>query len=266
MRTLKADRPKKLKTVPYRFIRPDDEFSGKTMYALLRELLDEYHHDVREARFALAWNLSWEPDVDGRVILGQCRKVSDLEREVFQDDGVSYDFIIVLRQELWTDPRVTDLQRKALLDHELCHAAVKYDESGEPVVDECGRTQYRIRKHDLEEFSEIARRYGVWKADIEDFANALDKARVVSRYWIGYTGLRDKLLLAGADVPLDVIHTWSESERREAETWAVLRGELNEQRVRRGSTFDVVCPTHVSAAATKPIDAVPADAPATTSH
>jgi hypothetical protein len=138
------------------------------MYTMLRELLDQHHDDVSRARFALAWNLTWKPDVDGRVTLGKCKKASDLDREL-----ADFDFVIVLRKDFWTWPTVTDLQRRALLDHELCHAAVAMDEDGDPKVDERGRTVYRVRKHDLEEFACIAERYGCWKRDLEYFAAAL---------------------------------------------------------------------------------------------
>lgn len=211
----------KPKSVAYRFIPPESEV-GEHMYALLRTLVNEYHRDVIGARIALAWNVVWKPDVDGRVILGQCRKVSDLEREV--NELLPYDFVIVLRKEFWQDPCVTDLQRRALLDHELCHAAVKLDEHGEPVVDERERTVYRIRKHDLEEFAEIAERYGCYKRDVEEFAKRLDRARHKTKgRWIGYEQLQQQLREAGLHVSLDAIVTWTETQRREATVWADVR-------------------------------------------
>jgi hypothetical protein len=47
--------------------------------------------------------------------------------------------------------------------------------TGEPAVDPKGRRIYRMRKHDLEEFSAIAARYGLWKRDLEQFAAALKR-------------------------------------------------------------------------------------------
>jgi len=67
-------------TVPYRFIAPKSE-AGIWMYALLEELLEAHHQDVRDARVALAWQTTWKPDADGHVTLGECKKVSELERE-----------------------------------------------------------------------------------------------------------------------------------------------------------------------------------------
>ena len=161
----------KLKAVNYRLIDPISR-GGKTLYGVLRELIDEHHAELTEARFALAWNLSWAPDVDGRVTLGKCKKASDLDREL-----AAFDFVIILRRDFVEDPSVTDLQRRALIDHELCHAAVARRVSGEPIIDEAGRLCYRIRKHDIEEFAEIVERYGTYKRDLEHFASALKRSK-----------------------------------------------------------------------------------------
>ncbi len=120
----------------------------------------------------LAWNLTWKADVDGRVTLGKCKRATDLDREL-----APYDFVILLRREFFEDANVTDVQRQALIDHELCHAAIALDDEGEPQIDERGRQVYRLRKHDLEEFSVIAERYGTWKRDLEMFAAALERSR-----------------------------------------------------------------------------------------
>jgi len=226
---------KKAKTVPYRLIPPTSR-----LYGWLTELLEASHQDVLQARFALAWHVNWKPDDDGHLMLGQCRKSSDLEREI--QDASAYDFVILLNQNFFDDPIVTDTQRRAVLDHELCHAAVKLDDDGHPVIDERGRVQYRIRKHDLEEFSEIAERYGCWKRDIEAFARSLAAARQDDQ-WIGFSGLQAQLLAVGAPVPLDAICHWSETERREAEVWVRTR-----QAAAPGSTIEASCPPHVLSA------------------
>lgn len=217
---------KKPKKVSYRFIEPDSDV-GQPMYVLLADLVEAHHRELQKVgtRIALAWNVSWGPDVDGRVTLGKCRKVSDLEREIA--DLQAYDFVIVLLQSFWNDLRVTELQRRALLDHELCHAAVLLDKHGDPVIDECGRTAFRTRKHDLEEFACIADRYGCWKGDLVAFNDALERAKQrAAQHWIGYSALQTELTRAGLSIPITEICTWSEDERREAATWALLRNDL----------------------------------------
>lgn len=160
-------KPRKSKVVSYELLGRSNVVHFP-IYALLDELIEAHHDDLRLARIALAWCTSWTPDVDGRVTLGKCKRASDLDREL-----ASFDFIVLLRRGFWMDERVTDAQRRALLDHELMHAALKRDAQGEPVEDERGRLVYRIRKHDLEEFTAIVQRHGLYKADLEQFAAAL---------------------------------------------------------------------------------------------
>lgn len=224
-------RPKKLKrpkAVAYVLI-PEKSDIGRPMYEQLFAIVDEYHQELSASnvRIALAWSLAWKPDVDGRLTLGKCKKASDLDREL-----APYDFVILLNRDFWQNPRFTDLQRKALLDHELLHAAIAYDENGEGKVDERGRTVYRIRKHDLEEFSEIASRYGCWKKDIEDFARALARAEHATKpYWVGFTSLRDALKDIGLDVPVETIATWPDVERLDVLTWTRVRQEADVRQV-----------------------------------
>lgn len=160
----------KPKRVSYELI-ARDSVVGHPMYTMLDGLVSAHHEDLRDARIALAWCTSWKPDVDGRVTLGKCKKASDLDREL-----AAFDFVILLRRVFWRDERVLDPQRSALLDHELCHAARKFDDNGEPVIDERQRPVYRIRKHDIEEFTDIVARHGCYKADLEAFAAALRRA------------------------------------------------------------------------------------------
>jgi hypothetical protein len=169
---MKERKPKQPKKVSYEILQTES-LVGHPMYVLLEDLVVAYHPELERARIALAWCTSWKPDVDGRVTLGKCKKASDLDREL-----AAYDFVILLRKSFWLDPRVSDAQRRALLDHELCHAALKYDDAGAPVEDERGRLVYRTRKHDIEEFTDIVTRYGTWTADLERFAFALRRSGV----------------------------------------------------------------------------------------
>jgi hypothetical protein len=223
MKTRRVRRPK---TVSYTLI-PQGSDVGTPMYDLLYRIVADHHEDLdrTQVRIALAWATSWKADVDGRLMLGKCKKATDLDREL-----APYDFVILLNRDFWQNPRVTDVQRRALLDHELMHAAVVYDDQGDLKTDERGRQVYRIRKHDLEEFSDIASRYGCWKRDIESFAQALRRAEVkVGGAWVGFSSLHETLREIGVEVALEVIAAWPDRERREVMTWALLRQAAGEQ-------------------------------------
>jgi|SRR6185503_11715836 len=134
-------------------------------YRIMEQLVEDHHQHLKDAKIAIAWRFGWKSDADGRIKLGQCKKGSDLDRELH-----GFDFVILLNHEVLNAAGFTEDQTTALIDHELCHAAVTNDSNGEPKVDERGRTVYRIRKHDVEEFSEIVARHGCWKKDLEEFA------------------------------------------------------------------------------------------------
>ncbi len=160
---------RKAKKVHYELIERGS-IVGHGMYQLLDDLVASHHPELRDARVALAWCTSWKPDPDGRLVLGKCKRASDLDREF-----APFDFVILLLHGFWTHEKVTATQRAALLDHELCHAAVKHDEHGGEMRDERGRIVYRTRKHDIEEFTEIVDRYGTYTRDLEVFARALKR-------------------------------------------------------------------------------------------
>jgi hypothetical protein len=130
-----------------------------------------FHDDISEAAIALAWQTNLSPDKDGHLILGKCVKASDLQREFS-----AYDFIILLNREVWDDPEFTDDKKRALVDHELCHAAAATDDAGAR-YDERGRRVFRCRKHDIEEFYAIVQRHGCYKRDLELFAEVLMNQR-----------------------------------------------------------------------------------------
>ena len=141
---------------------------NKSIYAMLRKIRKRYHHEIRRAKIALAWRIALKPDKDGHLVLGMCHKTSDLMKE-FAD----YDFVILLNKEVWNDEKFDKKKKYALLDHELCHAAPSYDKYAKHKKDERGRYVYRSRHHDVEEFHCIVKRHGVWKRDLEVFAEAL---------------------------------------------------------------------------------------------
>jgi hypothetical protein len=156
------------KKVSYQAIEPDSP-AGKPIYRMLNDLVSKHHEEIKDARILVAWNLAWRPDVDGRVTLGKCKKASYLDREL-----APYDFVILLRKEFFEDAAVSDEQRLALLDHELCHATVKLDSKTlEPVIDVKGRKVWRTVKHDIEEFSAVVSRHGLYKRDLERFFRAV---------------------------------------------------------------------------------------------
>lgn len=156
----------KPKAINYSLIQREENAKGELpeVYRLLDELVAAHHPHLASATIAIAWQFGINEDADGHYVLGRARKASDIDYQLH-----GYDFLITLNSEAWNRADFTGEMRRALLDHELCHCAVTQDASGEDKVDEHGRTVWRIRKHDIEEFHEVVTRHGVWKKDLQAF-------------------------------------------------------------------------------------------------
>lgn len=79
-------------------------------------------------------------------------------------------FLIVVWQRAWEE--LKPQQREALIYHELLHANVEFDSDGQPKLGLVG--------HDIEEFDDVVRRYGVWLEDIADFAEAIEAGKGIN--------------------------------------------------------------------------------------
>lgn len=118
--------------------------AGADVVALCQELINRYHEGLMDARIGLLMKLETSMK-DGRAVLGKTRKLpADLR--VY----LPYDFIIWLDENWWGN-FLTDLQRRALLDHQLCHCSMNPEQVAS------------IRPHDIEEFAVIIQRYGFWQ-------------------------------------------------------------------------------------------------------
>jgi hypothetical protein len=94
---------------------------------------------------------------NGKMILGSAAVCSQKDRIIH-----GHWFVIVLDLGFW---EINEDRREALLFHELMHCGVdKTDEVTKPV----------LIAHDLEEFTEVVKEYGLWKRDVEDFAQQLE--------------------------------------------------------------------------------------------
>lgn len=167
-------KPKKAKACNWQIIPEKDGNHTPEPYKVLNFVREKWHKEMEYAKIGLAWRKALKADKDGHLMLGKCVKQSELTREF-----AAYDFIIVLNREVWNDLLFSDEKKKALVDHEMCHAAQSLDEFGEQKYDERGRAIYRNRKHDIEEFRDIVTRHGCYKKDLELFAEALLKKRAM---------------------------------------------------------------------------------------
>jgi hypothetical protein len=141
-------------------------------YLMMDSLIANYHDDLVGANIAIGYSYGWRPSRDGKVILGMAKVCGAFEKQLH-----GFDLEILLNYDFWHHPDTRDEQRKALMDHELSHPRPIMDEDlAIPKVDENGRTCYYLRKHDIEDFADVVRRNGIWKADLEGIAGIMATA------------------------------------------------------------------------------------------
>jgi len=140
---------------------------GQELVKLVKETLEYPEHtELKGAKILCAWMLGLKKDRDGHLVLGKAYRPSELERI---RDGV--DLIVKLNQAAWRE--LSERQRLALLDHELSHfATVPGPDGVGEAKDSHGRTRYRIRRHDIEDFRAVVKRHGSYKEDLRSFVDA----------------------------------------------------------------------------------------------
>jgi Putative phage metallopeptidase len=108
------------------------------------------------------------PRSKGRIVLGRARKITGLnaylaDKRIRALSTPSPFFVVEISEDTWQG--LSPAQRRALVDHELCHCRVEVDDDGEVVLS--------TRGHDFEEFASIIRRHGLWSTAAETVAAAV---------------------------------------------------------------------------------------------
>lgn len=125
---------------------------------MARELIGMYHSEAATARVFYFFKTKHRKKGD-KAVLGTCSLLNEKMQLM-----CPYDYCLEIADDAWQ--QLNETQRKALLLHELKHIQVVEGEDGE--------TKYRLRLHDLEEFSQVVKIFGLWKPDIVEFSKALE--------------------------------------------------------------------------------------------
>lgn len=149
---------------------------------IAEELIAKHHTHLTDFNVRIRYVFAEKtPKSKGREIWGTCRKVSGLNAFLEgQGEGDEPFFVITISRDVWAV--LPPDKREALVDHELCHAWAEVKQAKEEAdvsqdeVDDQIETdnpvKLSVKPHDLEEFSCIVRRHGLWREDIEDFVDA----------------------------------------------------------------------------------------------
>lgn len=132
------------------------EVAPQEVIDLAEKLIEKHHPKLRSARIGILFR-SEAPIRNGKLTLGKASKVTPRWKPLLEEP---LDFVIWLAADVWLD-ELDSRQRKALLDHELCHCTL-------------GDNGWTTRPHDIEEFNEILERYGPWRDDLRRTVKAID--------------------------------------------------------------------------------------------
>lgn len=141
-------------------------------------LIEAHHDHLKKIRIEFVFR-SEAARSGGQLVLGKARKVSGLnallslpEAEIEDVDETTSDdqdfFVVEIAHDTWM--WMEDKQRRALVDHELCHCRIEYDDDG--------ALKLVVAAHDVEEFAAVVERWGLWKPDLTRFVRAIGSTQL----------------------------------------------------------------------------------------
>jgi hypothetical protein len=164
------------------FVAPSSDRHPAEIYARLIQLPEHAH--LKDFDAMVVFFLQVDREIkQGRVVLGAAHlprvqgKLSGLFYSMLAERyGRLPDYIITLDHDYWMEES-SEIEREALLYHELCHCVQAVDKDGEMRFDEAGNPVWALAPHDIEEFNLVVARYGAWSDDIKAFLGAHEKGR-----------------------------------------------------------------------------------------
>jgi predicted metallopeptidase len=145
-------------------------------------LIVKYHSHLTDFDVRIEYVFSNKtPKKNGKEIWAYVRKISSLNAYLAGTDNDPGDFfVMVVSKPVWEI--LPHDKRMPLVDHELCHLWAEADQVDEDEADAIPDDPVKLstNPHDVEEFSCIVRRWGLWREDVEDFVNAALKKKGAS--------------------------------------------------------------------------------------
>lgn len=151
---------------------------------LIKRLIGKHHRDLAEAGVRVGARLAFATvdentgEPKGPALKHHGYPAGAIVRIVSHRDRVAGmpDAMIDLDGEAWENDWDDD-RKAAVIDHELTHLEVQYDEDGAVKLDDCHRPKLKMRLHDWElgGFAEIAKRYKEAALEVEGARKMADK-------------------------------------------------------------------------------------------
>ena len=141
-----------------------NETSDKFIFAddvkrLAARLIQDHHNHLIDARIVYLFRMDdWEKN---DIMIGGSAKAVNQEGKFL----TNFDFIITINYFLWN--MASEAERVALVDHQLTHCNFRENSKGE--------RRWCIIDHDVNEFSSIVSRYGMWDENLRKMEAARQK-------------------------------------------------------------------------------------------
>jgi hypothetical protein len=111
-----------------------------------KPLIEAYHRHLLKAKVGYVFRDKAWKTFDSKTVLGRAAKRNELD-QLLSKEGE--DFVVVVGKDKWD--KMTEIEKRCLLDHELCHCGVRVEADGSKV--------FILRSHGIEEFPENLARF-----------------------------------------------------------------------------------------------------------
>ena len=136
----------------------EDKFTyAEEVHELAARVIDKWHSGLAEARIVYLFKDVDDWNSKGKTVLARTCKAPEQWQFL-----AACDVVVLVNKKVWD--RLDDKQREALVDHELCHVFKDIDSKGNP--------KWTMVTHDVEEFSAVIQRHGLWSRDVRRFFEA----------------------------------------------------------------------------------------------
>jgi len=109
-------------------------------------LIASHHRYLSDAHISYLFRDKGWKTTCGRTILGKAAKRTEIDKLLSNREE---DFIIIIAKPDWE--KMDSREKESLLDHELYHCGA--------IMTNEGRIKWIIRKHDIEQFAQVLKRY-----------------------------------------------------------------------------------------------------------
>lgn len=122
------------------------ELADEEVRNLAENLINSHYRYLSDAHISFLFREKGWKTACGKTFIGRAQKRSEIDKLLSTRED---DFVIILSKPDW---EIMDSRHKeAVLDHELAHCGA--------IVTPDGRLKWIIRKHDIEQFASILKRY-----------------------------------------------------------------------------------------------------------